>query len=186
MDEIDLVIRAKVFATAKHEGQTRKYQPEVPYVTHPLKVAEMLQKIRDIPELVAAALLHDVVEDTSTTIEEIKTHFGEKVASLVAELTSDKKLQKQMGKAKYLTEKIRYMSLDARLIKLLDREHNVSDLNTDANISDLEHSDNFARRYSKETKEILDNLNLQLSPEELTIIKRIREKISPFLSDAKL
>jgi len=90
VDGNDIETRATTFATAKHAGQTRKYNPNVPYVTHPLKVAEMLREIRNDSDLVAVALLHDVVEDTDTSLYEIKIHFGKRVASLVAELTSDK------------------------------------------------------------------------------------------------
>jgi (p)ppGpp synthase/HD superfamily hydrolase len=79
--------RALVIAAAAHEGQVRKYTGEG-YVTHPMAVAEMLLEygIED-PEMHAAALLHDVVEDTELTVEDVEKEFDWKVAVLVNQLT---------------------------------------------------------------------------------------------------
>ncbi len=74
----DLIPRARAFATAKHGEKTLKSDLAVLYVTHPIAVAELLRKLRpDVDdELVAAALLHDVIEDTNTPPEDIKSQFG--------------------------------------------------------------------------------------------------------------
>jgi len=74
------------FATKAHGSQKRKYTGE-PYIVHPIAVSEIVKTVPHTDEMVAAALLHDVVEDTPVTIKEIETKFGTKVAELVGWLT---------------------------------------------------------------------------------------------------
>ena len=81
--------KAVEFATAAHAGQMRKLSNQ-PYILHPLQVAETLEKAGFCEELVVAGLLHDTVEDTDTTLEQIEREFGTKVSSLVAAHTEDK------------------------------------------------------------------------------------------------
>jgi (p)ppGpp synthase/HD superfamily hydrolase len=82
----DLVNKAFSYALAAHTGQTRKYTGE-PYIVHPFAVSLIVQSVPHTPEMVAAALLHDTVEDTGKTIEEIEQLFGKQVASYVGWLT---------------------------------------------------------------------------------------------------
>jgi (p)ppGpp synthase/HD superfamily hydrolase len=81
-----LVQKAKEFATCAHEGQVRKYTG-VPYIVHPIEVMEIIKTVKHDDTMLAAALLHDVVEDTDYTINEIRAEFGEDVSCLVADLT---------------------------------------------------------------------------------------------------
>lgn len=85
---MEIVERARVFATAAHAavGQTRKYTFE-PYIVHPAEVAMIVAEAGGTPEMVAAAWLHDTVEDTGVTIEVIRAEFGTEVAELVGWLT---------------------------------------------------------------------------------------------------
>jgi len=84
----NVVERAAAFARAAHEGvgQRRKYSGE-PYIVHPAAVVALVRTVTDDPATLAAAWLHDVVEDTSATIADIETAFGPDVARLVADLT---------------------------------------------------------------------------------------------------
>ncbi len=84
----ELEARAHAFATDAHGDidQRRKYTGE-PYIVHPIAVAELVRSVPHTPEMIAAALLHDVVEDTPVTIEGIETEFGARVAELVGWLT---------------------------------------------------------------------------------------------------
>jgi (p)ppGpp synthase/HD superfamily hydrolase len=86
--ESNLEAQALAFATAAHGsiGQTRKYTGE-PYIVHPIAVAEIVKTVPHTPQMVAAALMHDVVEDTPVSIDEIRAAFGEEVAMLVDWLT---------------------------------------------------------------------------------------------------
>lgn len=78
--------KARQFTALAHEGQKRKYTGE-PYVVHPIAVADLVRSVPHTPAMIAAALLHDVVEDTPTTLDEIERVFGFEVAVLVEMLT---------------------------------------------------------------------------------------------------
>ena len=84
----NIVERARVFATAAHAavGQTRKYTGE-PYVVHPIEVSEIVASVGGTEAMVAAALLHDVLEDTEVTVDVLEEQFGSEVADLVLWLT---------------------------------------------------------------------------------------------------
>lgn len=87
---MDIFDKALCYATEKHSGQVRKFS-HIPYIVHPVEVAGIIATMSDDKELLAAALLHDTVEDTDATIEEIRELFGEKVSSLVLTETEDKR-----------------------------------------------------------------------------------------------
>ena len=142
------------FAKKKHEGQIRKFSKE-PYIAHPIRVATTLEKLGEADELIKAAYLHDTIEDTNTTFEEIKEKFGEKIANLVLELTKNRSEIEQIGKTQHLIKSTNTMSPGALTIKLADRLDNVSDLDQ----ADQE----FKEKYAKETQQILENLERKLS-----------------------
>jgi (p)ppGpp synthase/HD superfamily hydrolase len=87
-DAGDLEARALEFARAAHGsiGHMRKYTGE-PYIVHPIAVAEIVRSVPHTPEMIAAAYLHDVVEDTPVTLDELRAEFGDEVAELVDWLT---------------------------------------------------------------------------------------------------
>ncbi|WPE19943.1 HD domain-containing protein [Shinella zoogloeoides] len=82
----DMEKHALRFATTAHGAQLRKYDGQ-PYIVHPVAVAEIVRSVPHTPEMIAAALLHDTVEDTDVTLLDIKESFGATVATLVAWLT---------------------------------------------------------------------------------------------------
>lgn len=136
----------------KHKNQYRRFTL-TPYWVHPIRVASLVLKYKEsfkIDELVIASLCHDLVEDTPTTLEEVKTRYGELVSSLVEELTSDKKLQEEKGKSVYLSEKMITMSSWGLVIKLCDRLDNIMDFSF-ANVE-------FIEKYTKETMYIIQEL----------------------------
>lgn len=124
------IYKALKFAEEKHKGQKRRVSQE-PYITHPLKVSYLLanyKKSKKINDLIIASILHDTLEDTNTSIEEITENFGELVSSLVAELTSsNKEMKKYENKNEYLKQKMLNMSSYALTIKLVDRFANITD-----------------------------------------------------------
>lgn len=87
---MDVFDQALIFATERHSGQTRK-RNDLPYILHPIEVAEIVGTMTEDREVLAAAVLHDTVEDTDTTIEEIRERFGKRVALLVMTETEDKR-----------------------------------------------------------------------------------------------
>ena len=86
----DLVSEAIIFAATAHDGMHRK-KSQIPYVLHPMEASVIVGTITDKQEVIAAAILHDVVEDAGITIEEIRERFGERVMELVASETENKR-----------------------------------------------------------------------------------------------
>jgi len=129
--DLELIERAYNFAKKYHEKQFRKDGSE--FMTHPLSVAEILTRLHMDEISIASALLHDVAEDTTGTIEEIRKEFGEKIAFLVDSLTKLSSYQfrsKKMREAENFRKMLFAMSKDVRviLIKLADRLHNMRTL----------------------------------------------------------
>jgi len=129
--DTDLLRRAYVFSAKVHMGQVRLSGE--PYLTHPLEVAGILTQMKLDVASVATGLLHDTVEDTLTTIEEIRENFDEEVALLVDGLTKISQIQlrsSEQGQAENYRKMILAMVKDIRvvLIKLADRLHNMRTL----------------------------------------------------------
>jgi len=127
-DGAGLVERALELTVTAHAGQTRKHG--TPYAEHPIAVASTLSELGiDDPHVLAAAYLHDVVEDTATTVELIRSSFGDRVAGLVAELTLPPEAETDFDKKHAtLAGHARQMSAHAKLIKLADRRHNLAQI----------------------------------------------------------
>src|SRR5258707_14266226 len=96
VNEIERLARAYNFAAARHAGQARKGEAGEAYVNHLTEVAQLVAEATGggDADLVVAAVLHDTVEDTATTFDELTVAFGPRVASLVGEVTDDKSLEK--------------------------------------------------------------------------------------------
>lgn len=117
------------FAAKKHKDQRRKDPDETPYINHPIGVAHSLAhegKVEDI-NVLKAAILHDTVEDTDTTIEEVKEVFGPVVAGIVAEVTDEKGLKVAERKRLQVVNAPK-KSREAKLVKLADKLYNLRDL----------------------------------------------------------
>ena len=129
--QMDLVGRAYDYAQEKHEGQMRSSGD--PYFSHPVAVAEILAGMHLDSASIATALLHDTVEDTSASIEDIQKKFGDEVAQLVEGVTKLSKIKLQtaaMQQAENFRKLVLAMSQDIRIlmIKLADRLHNMQTL----------------------------------------------------------
>ncbi len=129
MNDVSLLLRAARFAAEKHRDQRRKDSFKAPYINHPIQVAETLSTLGGVDDLnlLIAALLHDTVEDTATSPEEIESHFGADVRSLVMEVTDDKSLPKARRKELQI-EHAPHKSQRAKLLKLADKISNVGDI----------------------------------------------------------
>ena len=166
--------KADKHAEKAHAKQDRKWTGEK-YIVHPRAVAEIVKKYagkeRKIKEMIAAALLHDTVEDTDTTEEDLKKMFGGLIASLVKELTSDKEEEKRIGKTQYLSSKMINMTDQALLIKLADRWHNILDFDKSP--------PKWVAKYTKQTNDILDELERKrkLKGVQKVLVRQIRKKL---------
>jgi guanosine-3',5'-bis(diphosphate) 3'-pyrophosphohydrolase len=129
LNGLELVLDALDFAASKHRDQRRKDANASPYINHPIQLARVLAvegKIID-EQVIAAAILHDTIEDTETTPDELKHRFGITVASVVEEVTDDKSLPKAVRKQLQI-DHAPHVSRRAKLVKLADKICNVRDI----------------------------------------------------------
>jgi (p)ppGpp synthase/HD superfamily hydrolase len=126
LDAIQGVLKATRFASLKHVSQKRKGAAAEPYLNHLIEVAELVSRAITEPDanLIAAALLHDTVEDTGTSGEELVREFGSDIAGLVAEVTDDKSLPKAERKRLQI-EHAPHLSPRAQTIKIADKISNL-------------------------------------------------------------
>ena len=126
-----LLLKALAFAAERHSRQRRRDVDASPYINHPLALANVLANeagIDDV-EVLAAAVLHDTLEDTETTYEELRERFGAAVASVVLEVTDDKTLAKAVRKQLQI-DLAPQLSHEAKLVKLADKICNLRDVAT--------------------------------------------------------
>lgn len=130
-EPVTFVIRAAHFAADKHRDQRRKDVKATPYINHPLALAQILSEEGGVtdPVVIAAALLHDTVEDTETTFGELEAVFGKEVADVVREVTDDKTMEK-LERKQAQVDHAPSISHRAKLVKLADRIANCRDLIT--------------------------------------------------------
>lgn len=158
------------FATKAHGEQQRKYTKE-PYIEHPKRVAKIVQSVPHSVEMICAAYLHDVVEDTPVKIEEIRKKFGKKVAGLVEELTDEymkvkyPHLNRRTRKDKEV-ERQANMSKEAKTIKLADVIDNTPDI--------VKNDPGFGRKYLHE----MEKLTRVLVGGDHTLYERARKEVA--------
>jgi GTP diphosphokinase / guanosine-3',5'-bis(diphosphate) 3'-diphosphatase len=123
------IFDALEFSAFKHRRQRRKGTSGIPYINHPIEVARLLLNKMKSPELnlIIAAILHDTLEDTDTSPEEISQRFGEKVLQIVMEVTDDMKLPYSERKNRQVL-KANTLSYEARCIKIADKTCNIHDI----------------------------------------------------------
>jgi len=149
----DIVEQARVFAVAAHAatGQNRKYTGE-DYIHHPAAVVEIVRSVPHTPEMLAAAWLHDVVEDTGVTLDDIRAEFGDAVADLVSHLTDASKPADGNRAARKAIDRehTAQASPQAKTIKLADLIDNTRSI--------VAHDPDFARLYLQEKALLLEVL----------------------------
>ena len=167
MREFSNYWKALTYAAQTHGSTLRKDQ-KTPYIVHPLRITAILraagftENVNE--ELMIAALFHDIVEDTNTSIEEIKIKFGKKVASIVDELTIPKSKNKEV-----FLKSLKHASKEAKLIKLADRIDNLMDLSIDS------WSEKKKRSYAEQARIILKSCG-DAHSELASILKKEIEK----------
>ena len=125
------VFQALAFAAHKHRDQRRKDAGASPYINHPIALADILVNEGGVTDhvVLCAAILHDTIEDTETTYEELVVAFGREIADVVAEVTDDKSLDKAERKLLQI-EHAAHASPRAKLVKLADKTCNLRDIAT--------------------------------------------------------
>ena len=173
-----LILKAAHFAAKKHRDQRRKDEDASPYINHPISVAKIISEIGNVedPEVLAAALLHDTLEDTETTVEELIDNFGQRVCSLVQEVTDDKTLPRLQRKQRQI-DHANEISEGAVLIKLGDKISNVTDI---ANIPPTNWDRNRRLEYFDWAEKVINNcpkVNEKLENHFKDSIHKGREKL---------
>jgi (p)ppGpp synthase/HD superfamily hydrolase len=124
-----ILLKAVQFAAGKHQAQRRKGVDASPYINHPIEVAHLLADVGGITDLdtLVAAILHDTIEDTETTPDELEEQFGRAVREVVEEVTDDKRLVQSVRKQRQI-EHASHLSRRAKAIKLADKIANTRDV----------------------------------------------------------
>ena len=152
MKDTPLINKAKMLAGKAHEGQFRKYSG-MPYIVHPIEVATIIQTVEHSDEMIAAALLHDVVEDTEYSFEDIAKEVSPEVAKLVEGLTDVSKPQDGNRKVRKALDKdhLAKQNAEVQTIKLADVISNSQDIKAN--------DPSFAKVYIEEMKALLEVLD---------------------------
>jgi guanosine-3',5'-bis(diphosphate) 3'-pyrophosphohydrolase len=127
--DLKQLLKALAFAAHKHKDQRRKDVEASPYINHPIMLADILCNEGHVTdsEVICAALLHDTVEDTDTTPEELEREFGAAIRDIVMDVTDDKGLAKAERKQRQV-ERAVHISSKAKLVKLADKISNLRDM----------------------------------------------------------
>ena len=136
-----LLNKAIIYAVEKHSGQLRK-GTHIPYIVHPMEVMAILNEMRAGMTVMIAGVLHDTIEDTSATVDDIINNFGEDVAELVASHTEDKSKTWFQRKSAGL-EHLREGSFELKCLVLADKLSNIRNMARDARIEGEEYWDRF-------------------------------------------
>jgi guanosine-3',5'-bis(diphosphate) 3'-pyrophosphohydrolase len=128
-DDLKQLLKALAFAAHKHRDQRRKDVESSPYINHPIALANILCNEGHITDtnVICAALLHDTVEDTDTTPEELEQEFGEEIRNIVMDVTDDKTLEKSVRKQRQI-EHAAHIGDQAKRVKLADKICNLRDV----------------------------------------------------------
>lgn len=127
-EDLAEIFEAISFAASKHKTQKRKDSIGTPYVNHPLNVARDLVFVGEKKETIIGGIIHDVVEDTETTIKEIEIRFGKNVSEIVLEVTNKKDLSGEESKL-FELERAKILSSSASSIRIADKYENIGDIN---------------------------------------------------------
>ena len=125
---MDIKEKAKMFAIKAHMGQVRKSEPDKPMIIHPLSVGMLLEEYGYDDNVIAAGYLHDVVEDTKYTIEEIEKIFGKDIASLVMTASEPDKSLSWEERKKHTIKTTKKLPLRNKLVICADKINNLEDL----------------------------------------------------------
>lgn len=169
----ELIQKAYLFAKEKHKDQKR--DGGEPYIIHPIRVAEIVfenKRSKNFSTLIAAALLHDTLEDTYTSYRELEETFGEAVASLVMEVTTASVACRLEGKDAYLSHKMQHMTSYALYVKLADRLDNIGDLDNSPAAK--------RERIFRETKNIIKFLsdNIKFTSSQQKLVDKINQVLN--------
>ena len=156
-NDLKLLMKALDFAANKHRNQRRKNVDASPYINHPISLANILCNEAHVTNLnvICGALLHDTVEDTETTKEELENEFGQDICNIVMDVTDDKSIKDNQKRKQLQIEHAPHISTSAKLVKLADKISNLRDVDKDPPAGwSLERK----REYFDWAKQVIDQL----------------------------
>lgn len=155
-NSMNKLISAIAFAASKHRNQRRKDHEASPYINHPIALANVLANEAGVEDehVLIAAVLHDTIEDTETSEDELVREFGKAVADIVLEVTDDKSLSKSERK-RLQVEHAPHISRRAKLVKLADKTCNLRDMVTSP---PADWSTDRKRKYFEWARAVVDGL----------------------------
>jgi (p)ppGpp synthase/HD superfamily hydrolase len=182
MFNMEVIEKALQLASKNHEGQYRK-NTDIPYITHPVAVGMMLLKNGYSEEIVAAGILHDTVEDTALTIEDIKREFGTEIAKIVEGSSEPDKSLPWKDRKEHTIAFLKTASEDIRAVVCADKLHNITSIIRDYEIVGEEVWERF--NAGKEQQKwyytnVVESLAAQSTFELLTELKNEVEKLFGF------
>jgi GTP diphosphokinase / guanosine-3',5'-bis(diphosphate) 3'-diphosphatase len=129
MNPLNELIKTMAFAAAKHRDQRRKDVCASPYINHPIQLVDVLTNEAGVTDInvLQAAVLHDTIEDTTTTKEELEQHFGQRICNIVLEVSDDGNLCRNERKQAQISDAAE-LSNEAKLVKLADKICNLRDV----------------------------------------------------------
>lgn len=166
---LDLLLRAVSFAAERHDGQMRK-DDKTPYFSHPVRVMTIAAQLLGVtdPEVLAAAVLHDTVEDTDTDRDDLAERFGERVAGIVIHLTKDKRLPEADREDRYFAS-LATAPVEVKLCKASDTIDNLID---SRGLSAAHRAKTLAK-----AKRLVETLDGRLPAEWAHALERLREEV---------
>ena len=173
--------RALIFAARAHDGHYRK-GTDIPYITHPVALATMLIEIDCPDEVVVAALLHDVVEDTAVTLAMVEAEFGDRVAELVRAVTEPDREAPWEVRKQHTLDKLRHAPLPVKLLACADKLHNLRSIARDY----AEVGERLWARFNRDKEKqawyyrgLVDSLSTGLSqPERYPILAQFEREVA--------
>ncbi len=182
---MDIKIKAKEFAIKAHQGQVRKSDKEKPMIMYPINVACILEKFGFDENVIAAGYLHDVVEDTKYTIEDIKKEFGEDVASLVYGASEPDKTKSWEDRKLHTINESSKLDLRHKAVVVADKINNLEDLELLINSDENFTFDNFNRGYEQQKWYYTTLCNEICKNESHEIFNRLKDVVDRVFNDKK-
>ena len=174
---MNIVEKAINFAAKAHEGQTRK-SSDVPYITHPFSVGMLLQKTHCTDEVIAAGILHDTLEDTATTYEQLTEQFGTHIANLVRTASEPDKSLPWEERKQHTIEMLKHASLEDIQIITADKIHNLRSIRADLEVTGEKTWDRF-KRGRQEQHWYYSSIVKELTPwkKEFILIQELEKEV---------
>jgi (p)ppGpp synthase/HD superfamily hydrolase len=173
---MDLVDKALQIASIAHEGQYRK-NTKIPYISHPVAVGMILQEAGYRKEMVAAGILHDTVEDTDLTLEDIEREFGKEIAQLVEGCSEPDKSLSWEERKQHTIDYLKNAPEEVRVVACADKLHNLRSIQLDAEISGEQVWNRFRRGKQHQEwyyRNVIDSLGFAT---EFPLLEELRNEV---------